>query len=63
MSYQDTESGVMALVSLESLDDMWGFAEFDKSYSWSVECHLDEQTELDDLMIRFEQSLEKYSTE
>jgi|TARA_B110000285_G_scaffold81202_1_gene93680 hypothetical protein len=53
----------MALVSLESLDDMRVYSQTDKSYSWSVQCHLDDETDWEELIARFEKNFEKYSTE
>jgi hypothetical protein len=53
----------MALVSLESLDDMRVYSQTDKSYSWSVQCHLDDQTDWEEVIARFENNLEGYSTE
>ena len=35
----------------------------DKSYSWSVQCHFNDETDMDELMARFEMNLDKYSTE
>ena len=51
------------MISLESLEDRQMYALTDKSYSWSVQCHFNDETDMDELMARFEMNLEKYSTE
>ena len=52
-----------SLILLETLEDMQMFALNDKSYSWSVQCHFNDETDMDELMARFEMNLDKYSTE